>query len=156
MSLKQRVEEDIKTAMKARDELRLSTLRMIRADFLHQEKAVAKGTEFTDDKALARLSTLMKQRREAAESYRSGGREDLAQKEEAEAAIIEQYLPAQASEAEIAAAVEKAMAATGASTPQDAGKAMGKAMAELKALGKSVDGGAVNRAIREKLASKAS
>jgi uncharacterized protein YqeY len=133
--------------MKAREELRLSVLRMMKTAL--KLKQTESGRPLGDADALAVLRTLVKQRHESAEQFRKGGREALAEKEEAEIKTVEGYLPAAASEEEIDAAVTTAMVETGAATPKDLGRVMKAAMAKLA--GKSVDGKRVNEAVRAKL-----
>ena len=147
MSMVEKVEKDLVAALKAQDTLRLSVLRMMKAALMN--KKVEHGKEVTDQEALAVLRTLGKQRQESVEAFRKGGREDLASKEEAELKIVESYLPAAASEEEIAAAVEAAITETGASTAKDMGKAMKAAMAKLA--GKNADGKRVSEKVRARL-----
>ncbi|HZT68687.1 MAG TPA: GatB/YqeY domain-containing protein [Terriglobia bacterium] len=147
MTIAEKVEKDLVTAMKAREELRLSVLRMAKTAL--KNKQVELGKPLTDDQALAVLRTLVKQRRDSIEQFRKGGREDLATKEEAEAAILQSYLPAEATDEEIGAAVAAAIAETGASGPQDLGKVMKAAMAKLA--GKNADGKRVNQMVRARL-----
>ncbi len=131
------------TSMKAQDKDRLGAVRMIK-DAL-QKKAKDKRADLTDEDAIGVLMTLAKQRRESIEMFRSGGREDLAAKEEGELRLIESYLPAQMSEEEVAAEVKAAIAACGATTQKDMGKVMGILMPRLK--GKA-DGKVINNIVR--------
>jgi len=147
MSMVEKVEKDLVAALRAQDTLRLSVLRMMKAALMN--KKVEHGKEVSDQEALAVLRTLAKQRQESVEAFRKGAREDLASKEEAELKIVESYLPAAASEEEIDAAVEAAIAETGASTPKDMGKAMKAAMAKLA--GKNADGKRVSEKVRARL-----
>jgi uncharacterized protein YqeY len=147
MSIVERVEKDLVAALKAQEALKLSVLRMTKAALTN--KKVELGKALDDTEALAVLRTLIKQRHESAEAFRTGRRDDLADKEEAEIKIVEGYLPAAASEEEIDAAVAAALAETGASTSKDLGKAMKTAMAKLA--GKNVDGKRVNEKVRAKL-----
>lgn len=147
MTLAEQVEKDLVTAMKAREELRLSVLRMAKTALKNRQIEV--GKPLSDDQAIAVLRTLVKQRRDSVEQFRKGGREDLAAKEEAETVILQAYLPAEASDEDISAAVAAAIAETGASGPQDLGKAMKAAMAKLA--GKNADGKRVNQMVRAKL-----
>jgi uncharacterized protein YqeY len=147
MSIVERVEKDLVAALKAQEALKLSVLRMTKAALTN--KKVELGKALDDTEALAVLRTLIKQRHESAEAFRTGRRDDLADKEEAEIKIVEGYLPAAASEEEIDAAVAAALAETGASTSKDLGKAMKTAMAKLA--GKKVDGKRVNEKVRAKL-----
>ncbi|MBK6425483.1 MAG: GatB/YqeY domain-containing protein [Blastocatellia bacterium] len=143
-----RVENEIRDAMKARDAARLSALRMMKTALANKQIENREG--FTEADAVKALQTLAKQRRESADAFRAAGREGSAVKEEAELAVIEEYLPAAASEADIEAAVAEAIAETGATSARDIGKVMPAAMKRLA--GKTVDGKAVNAAVRAKLA----
>lgn len=147
MSIVEKVEKDLLAALKAQDTLRLSVLRMTKAALMN--KKVELGKAVGDPEALSVLRTLAKQRRESVEAFRKGGRDDLADKEEAEIKIVEAYLPAAASEEEIDAAVAAAIAETGASTAKDLGKAMKAAMAKLA--GKNADGKRVSERVRARL-----
>ena len=147
MTLAEQVEKDLVAAMKAREELRLSVLRMAKTAL--KNKQIEVGKPLSDDQAIAVLRTLLKQRRDSVEQFRKGGREDLATKEEAETEILQAYLPAEASDEDINAAVAAAIAETGAAGPQDLGKAMKAAMAKLA--GKNADGKRVNQMVRAKL-----
>ena len=147
MDIVQKVEQDLVAAMKGREELRLSVLRMMKSALKLKQVELTQPLE--DPEALAVLRTLVKQRHESAEQFRKGGREELASKEEAEIKIVEEYLPAAASDEEIEAAVMAAIADTGASTAKDLGKVMKAAMAKLA--GKNVEGKRVNEKARAKL-----
>lgn len=147
MTLVEQIEKEMVAAMKAREELKLSVLRMVKAAFMN--KKIELGKPLADAEATAVLRTLLKQRRDSVEAYRKGGREDLAAKEEAEIKILEVYLPAAASEEELDADVTAAIAETGAIGPKDIGKAMKAAMAKLA--GKNADGKRVNEKVRAKL-----
>lgn len=143
----QRVVHEITEAMKARQADRLSALRMMKTA-LHNRQ-IEDRDKFTDAEAIKTLQTLAKQRRESADAFRAGGREEMAIKEEAELAIIEQYLPASASADDIDAAVAAAIAESGATSARDIGKVMPLALGKLA--GRTVDGKAVNAAVRAKL-----
>ena len=147
MTIAEQVEKDLVTAMKAREELRLSVLRMAKTAL--KNKQVELGKPLSDDQAMAVLRTLVKQRRDSVEQFRKGGREDLATKEEAETEILQAYLPAEASEEEISAAIAAAITETGAAGPQDLGKVMKAAIQKLA--GKNADGKRVNQMVRAKL-----
>ncbi|MGD1905633.1 MAG: GatB/YqeY domain-containing protein [Leptolyngbyaceae cyanobacterium] len=151
MSLKDRISDDIKTAMKAKDKVRLETVRSIKKVILEKESTVrASGQEgLTETQELEILSQLAKQRKDSVTQYRKAGREDLAANEAAELDIIQEYLPAQLSEAEIVAAIDNWIVKTGASTPKDMGKVMGPVMKELKG---RADGGQVQALVKAKLA----
>jgi len=147
MSFETELTGAIGAAMKARDQTTLAALRMLKAALT--TRSVEKGRELDEPEALQVVHTLVKQRRESIEQFTKGGRPDLAAKEAAEIEVLERYLPPPATPAEIAAAVEQAIAATGAASVKDLGKVMKDAMARLA--GKSVDGRAVNEAARSRL-----
>jgi hypothetical protein len=147
MLIVEKIDKDLVAALKAQETLKLSVLRMVKAALMNKKVELGKAPD--DPEALAVLRTLAKQRRESVEAFRKGGRDDLADREEAEIKIVEAYLPAAASEEEIEAAVAAALAETGASTAKDMGKAMKAAMAKLA--GKNVDGKRVNEKVRAKL-----
>ena len=123
MSLQDRVQSDIAVAMRGGDGLRRDVLRMVTSAAYNVEKK--QGKPLTDDEYLAVLSREVKTRRESVEAFRAGGREDLAAKEEAEIAILGEYLPQALTEDEIVALVREGIAATGASSARDMGKVMG-------------------------------
>jgi uncharacterized protein YqeY len=123
VSLQDRVQTDIAVAMRGGDALRRDVLRMVASAAYNLEKR--EGRPLTDDEYLAVLSREVKTRRESVEAFRSGGRIDLAEKEEAEIAIIGEYLPAALTEDEIASLIQEGIAATGASSARDMGKVMG-------------------------------
>jgi uncharacterized protein len=147
MAIVNQVEKDMVAALKAKQELKLSVLRMMKAALMN--KKVELGRPVEDAEALAVLRTLVKQRHDSVEQFRKGGRKDLADKEEAEIKIIETYLPAAASEEEIDAAVAAAIDETGATSAKDLGKVMKAAMAKLA--GKNADGKRVNEKVRSRL-----
>jgi len=149
MTLLERIDADLKTAMKARDALRTSVLRMAKAAIRNREIDARASLE--DSEVVRVLQGLVKQREEAATQFRQGRREELAEKEEAEIELLRAYLPEQASEADLRAAVEAAVAATGASGPTDLGRVMKAALADLKTQGRPVDGKKLNQLVREKL-----
>jgi uncharacterized protein len=147
MALVEQIEKDLTAAMKAREELRLSVLRMAKSAL--KLKQVELNKPLDDAQATAVLRTLVKQRHDSVEQFRKGGREDLATKEEQEIKILETYLPAGASDEDIDAAVVAAITETGATTAKDIGKVMKAAMAKLA--GKNADGKRVNEKVRTKL-----
>jgi uncharacterized protein YqeY len=147
MGLTEQIGKDLTAAMKAREELRLSVLRMAKAAL--KNKQIELGKQLDDAEATAVLRTLVKQRHDSVEQFRKGGREDLATKEEQEIKILETYLPAAASDADIDAAIAAALAETGATTAKDMGKVMKAAMAGLA--GKNADGKRVSEKVRAKL-----
>ena len=136
-------------AMKAKDAARTSTLRMLKAAITNREKEG--GSEISAEDVLKLLRSQLKQRRDSVEQYQKGGRQDLADKEQAEIVIIEEYLPQGASAEEIAQAVAAAVAETGAASMKDMGAVMKAAMARLA--GKNADGKAVSEAVKAKLSS---
>src|SRR5690349_15265782 len=136
MSLLDQVNAAITAAMKSRDAVTLGTLRMLKTALTM--KGVEKGRDLDDAESLQVVGTLVKQRRDSIEQFGKGGRQDLVDKETAEIAVLEKYLPAAAGAEDIASAIEQAVAETGAAGPKDMGKVMKAAMAKLA--GKSVDG----------------
>ena len=136
MLLTEQIDQDLVNAMKQREELRLSVLRMVKSAL--KLKQVETGAAVSDEQAQAILRTLIKQRREAAEMFAQGGRGELAQKELDEIKIVESYLPAAASDAELEGAVAAAISETAATTPKDLGRVMKAAMTRL--VRKTVDG----------------
>ena len=144
MGLKERIGEDIKSAMKTKDELKLSALRMLKAAIGNAE--IAKKRDFVDEDIVSILQTAVKQRKDSAEQFRAGNRPELAEKETAEIKILEAYLPAQLGEQELKELIAKAVSETGAGGAKDIGKVMGRLMPLVK--GKA-DGGLVNRLVRE-------
>lgn len=130
-SLNQRVQADLKQAMKDRDEDRVRAIRMIRAAFIEASKEGA--GEVSEERALEALRRIRKQRVESAEQYRAGGRPELADAEEAEIRVIDGYLPKLADEAQTRAWVKEAIAASGATSRKEVGKVMGAVMKAHKA-----------------------
>jgi hypothetical protein len=116
-----------------------------------KNKEIDKKAPLDDAEAVKVLQGLVKQREDSVEQFRKGNRQELADKEQAEIAVLQGYLPAEASEADVAAAVERAVAETGAASAKDMGKVMKAAMAALQAMGKPVDGKKVNEAVRKRL-----
>jgi uncharacterized protein len=147
MTLVEQVNGDLMKAMKQQEQLKLSVLRMMKSAL--KLKEVEAGNTLGDEQARGVFRTLVKQRREAAELFRRGGRDELAEKELAEVAILESYLPAAATDAEMDAAVSAAISETGAATAQDVGKVMKSAMAKLS--GKTVDGKRLSEKVRGRL-----
>ena len=144
MSLEKTLGADIVTAMKAKDQTRLTALRMLKTALTN--KSIEKGRALEEAEELQVVSTLVKQRKDSIEQFTKGGRTDLADKEQAEIVVLNAYLPAAASDEEVAAAVAAAIAETGATSAKDIGKVMKAAMAALA--GKTVDGKKVNDAVR--------
>jgi uncharacterized protein YqeY len=150
MGLLDRVNADLVTATKAQDSLRMNTLRMAKAALKNRE--IDKHAPLDDAEAVRVLQQLVKQREDSAAQFRSAGRAELADKEAAEIAVLKAYLPQDVGDDEIRAAVEAAVAETGASSAKDMGKVMKAALAALQASGKAVDGKRVNEAVRARLA----
>jgi uncharacterized protein YqeY len=148
MTLTEQITRDIAEAMKAKDQARLSPLRMAKAALMNGE--VAKGRALEEAEALQVLASLLKQRRDSIEQFGAAGRQDLVDKETAEIGVLEKYAPPSASAAELEQAVTAAMAETGATTPKDMGRVMKAVVSALA--GKSVDGKAVNELVTKKLA----
>jgi uncharacterized protein YqeY len=147
MSLEQSLTADIVTAMRAKDQTRLTALRMLKTALTN--KSIEKGRALEAAEELQVVSMLVKQRRDSIEQFTAGGRKDLADKEQAEIVILDAYLPAAASAEEVSRAVEAAVTETGASSAKDMGKVMKAAMAALA--GKTVDGKKLNEAVRARL-----
>jgi len=152
MALTEQIQKDITTAMKARDEARLSTLRMVKSALKNRE--VEKMAPLDDKEAQQVLSTLIKQRKDSVEQFTKGGRQELADKEAAEIVLIESYLPKAAGEVEIAAGVKTVIAEMGSPTIKDMGTVMKNAMAKFAAEGMRVDGKIVSEAVKKELAGK--
>ena len=147
MQLTDKVNSHITAAMKAKDAPRLSTLRMMKAAMVN--KGVEKGRDLEDAEVLQVVSSLVKQRRDSVEQFSKAGRTDLAEKETAEIAVLEEYLPPAATAQEIDAAVTAAVTETAAASPKDIGKVMKVVMPKLA--GKNADGRAINELVRRKL-----
>ena len=147
MSLKERITGDMTAAMKAREAGRLSTLRMVKA--AAQNREIEKGGELTEEELTKVLQSLVKQRRDSVEQYEKAGRAELAEKERAEIAVIEEYLPRAASREEIERAVGEAVAETGASSLKEMGAVMKAALARLA--GRNADGRTVSEVVKAKL-----
>jgi hypothetical protein len=146
MSLSEQLNEAMKAAMKARDSLRLNAIRMIRTAIKNRE--IDERHELDDQAVIGVLSTLVKQRKESAQVYREGGRPELAEKEEQELAIIQEFLPAQLGELELRAIIEAAVSETGATSPKDMGKVM--KVVTGKTLGRA-DGRLVSELVKARL-----
>jgi uncharacterized protein len=147
MSLSERIQKDLVDTMRAKDELRLSVLRGIKAAIKHKE--VEKIRTLDDAESIQILQTLVKQRKESIEQFTKGNRPELADKETKELAILETYLPASASNTEMNGAIDKAIGETGANSMKQMGAVVKAAKAALE--GKSVDGKALSDLVRERL-----
>lgn len=148
MSLRERIETDLKTAMKARDTDTVGTLRMALAAIKTEAAAAGSGGQVPDQRVEELLTKEVKQRVESAEAYEAGGRDDLAAKERREVEILRSYLPEQMSDDELAAVVDEAIAEAGATGPGDMGQVMGAVMPKVKG---RADGKQVNAMVRERL-----
>jgi uncharacterized protein YqeY len=148
MSFLERIQNDLTEAMKAREELRLSVLRMVKSALKNKE--IEKIRPLDDAEAMQVLQTLVKQRRESVEQFSRGGRKDLADKEAQEIVILEKYLPAAAGDAEMSAAIEAAIAETGANSPKQMGAVVKAARTHLA--GKTIDGKVLSDRVRDRLA----
>lgn len=140
MNLFDRVSEDIKKAMLAREKVRLEALRGIKKEFLEAKTAKGAGGELSDETAVRILTKMVKQRKESAAIYSENNRAELAENELAEAKVIEEYLPAQLSDEELTANIKEIIARVGATSPKEMGKVMGVASKELagRAEGKAI------------------
>ncbi|MGI8543494.1 MAG: GatB/YqeY domain-containing protein [Aridibacter sp.] len=147
MSLKNKIIDDMKTAMRAKEKEKLSVLRMVKSLLMNQE--IEKGSELNDEDVIKSLNTLVKQRKDSAEQYENAGRTELAEKENSEISVIEDYLPQAATNEEIEQAVAEAVEETGANSMKDMGNVMKAALSKLS--DKTVDGKMVSEIVREKL-----
>jgi hypothetical protein len=148
MSLMEEVTAGIGAAMKSRDQTVLDALRMLKTALT--VKAVEKGRDLDETESLQVVNALVKQRRDSIEQFTKAGRQELADREAAQIGVLERYLPPAATPEDIDAAVQAAVAETGASSAKDMGRVMKAAMARLA--GKTADGKAVNEAVRRRLA----
>ncbi len=147
MTLMARISEDIVAAMRGKDQARLAPLRMAKAALMNRE--VEKGRALDEAEAQQVIASLIKQRRDSIEQFTSGGCQDLVDKERAEIAVLEAYLPPPVSREELEQAVEEAVRSTGASSPKDMGGVMKAVMAVLA--GRNADGKLVNELVRARL-----
>lgn len=147
MALIDKIGEDMKTAMRAKDQARLMPLRMAKAAMMNRE--VEKGRALDEAEAQQVVASLIKQRRDSAEQFRKGGREELAVREEAEIVTLEAYLPPPADAADIERAVDEAIQESGATSAKDLGKVMKAVMPKLA--GRGADGRTINDIVRRKL-----
>lgn len=146
--LKDRLQEEMKDALRSGDKIRLSALRLLHASVKNREVELRREVE--DEEFLEVVAREVKRRKEAAEAYERAGREDLLARELREEEVLEVYLPAQLTDADVASLIDEAVTATGASGPGDLGKVMAFMMGKAKG---RVDGGTVNRLVRERLGS---
>ena len=152
MSLVEQIQKDITAAMKAREEHRLSTLRMVKSALKNRE--IDKMAPLDDKESQAVLTTLIKQRKESVEQFTKGGRQEMADKEAAEIVLIESYLPKAAGDAEIVAGVKAVIAEMGSPTMKDMGTVMKNVMARFSGAGMRVDGKMVSETVKRELARK--
>ena len=148
MELSKQIVADLTASMKAQDAARTSTLRMVKAAMMNRQ--IEKGAELDDDEVQKLLRSLVKQRRDSIEQYEKANRQELADKEKAEIAVIERYIPAAASQEEIERVVTTVIAETGATSIRDMGKVMKAAQAALS--GKNADGKLISELVKAKLA----
>ena len=151
MGLRERLDADLKAAMKVKDELRLSVVRMLKSAVRYREVEGEKAVTLDEAGILQVVATEIKRRRDSVEQYRAGGREDLARKEEAEIAILQGYLPAQLSEAELRAKVDEVVARLGAKGPRDMGAVMKALLPEVQG---RAEGKLVSDLVKQRLAGK--
>jgi uncharacterized protein YqeY len=149
MSISEQIQKDIVEAMRGREELRLSTLRMVKAALKNKE--IDKRAPLDDKESHQILATLIKQRRDSIEQFQKGGRQELADKEAAEIVLIEAYLPKAIGEEEVTAAVKAVIAEMGSPTMKDMGTVMKNAMAKLQASGARVEGKMVSETVKKQL-----
>ena len=149
MTISERITQDITAAMKARDEHRLTTLRMVKSALKNKE--IDKRAPLDDQEAMAVLNTLIKQRKDSIEQFTKGGRKELADKEAAEIVMIEGYMPKAAGEEEVAAIVRTTISEMGAPTMKDMGAVMKNAMAKFAANSTRVDGKVVSDTVKRLL-----
>jgi uncharacterized protein YqeY len=142
-----RITADIANAMRGKEVIALSTLRMLKAALTNKE--VERGRDLDDAESLQVVTALVKQRRDAIEQFKAGGRQDLVDRETAEIGVLERYLPPAASDADIDAAIDAAVAETGATSAKDMGRVMKAVMARLA--GSSADGRKVSDAVKKRL-----
>lgn len=147
MSLKNKINEDLNSALKARENERVETLRSIRAEILKMDKS-GMNREMTEEEEIQLLSKQAKMRRESIEMFQSAGRQDLVDKEKSQLAIISEYLPEQMSAEEAEKIIIKILSGTGITSQKDFGRAMGEAMKELKG---KIDGKVIQDLLKSKL-----
>jgi uncharacterized protein YqeY len=151
MGLRERLDADLRAAMKEKDELKLSVVRMLKSAVKYREVEGQKAVTLDEAGILQVVATEIKRRRDSVEQYRAGGREDLARKEEAEIAILQGYLPAQLSEAELRAKVDEVVARVGAKGPRDMGAVMKALLPEVQG---RAEGKLVSDLVKQRLAGK--
>lgn len=152
MKLVDRVNQDLKEAMKAKDETRLAAIRALRGEILKQQKS-GSGSEVSDEQVIDMVKRQVKQRQDAIEMFKQGNREDLVAKEESQMTVLQEYLPQQLSDEELAALVDRAIADTGAESMKDMGGVMKTVQQLVKDSGKDADNRQVAGLVKTKLSS---
>jgi uncharacterized protein YqeY len=152
MTIAEKINKDITDAMRARDEHRLTTLRMMKTGIRNRE--IDKRSPVDDQETIQILSTMIKQRKDSIEQFTKGGRQELADKEAAEIKMIEDYMPKAAGEEEVTATVRATIVEMGTVTMKDMGTVMKNTMAKFQASGTRVDGKVVSEAVKRELAGK--
>ncbi len=147
-TLKERIQDDMKNAMRAKEKMRLATIRLILAAV--KQKEVDEQTSLDDEQVLGVLEKMVKQRRDSIKQYQNAGRQELADKEQEEIVILQEYLPEQMGSAELEAVVDEIIASSGASGPQDMGKVMGALKPRIQG---RADMGQASRLVKSKLSS---
>ena len=150
MSMLEKINEDMKCAMKEKKPDVVGTLRMVKAEVLKIQKS-GTNKDITDEDIITIITRMIKQRNEASEQFRKGGREELALKEEREIEILKAYLPEGLSEEDISAIVDAVISETGAASMKEMGKVMGAVMKKIKETGKLADGNLVKNIVQSKL-----
>jgi len=146
--LKSRIDQDIKEALKARNNLKLGVLRMLKSEIKYKE--IDKGSELSDDEVISVLSSSVKKRKESIEQFEKGGRDDLVSREKAELEVVREYMPEQLTEDELTRIIHQAIQETSAAGPSDLGKVMKSIMPQVK--GKA-DGKLINQLVTSQLES---
>lgn len=144
--MQDKIQQDLKSAQLSRDEVRTSTLRLLLSEI--NNSRIAKGADLEDSDIISVVQREVKKRKESVEAFRNGGREESAQKEEAEMKILQGYLPAQISTEELTKIVEDSITEVGATQPSDMGKVIGLVMGKV---GQSADGSTVSQIVKERL-----
>ena len=150
MSIQKEVEQNFISAFKAKEEIAISTLRMLKSSLINKmiEKRMAKDEVLPDEEAVSVIKSEIKKRQDSIEAYQQGGRADLVAKEQAEVEVLKKYLPQQLAEEEVKKIVQETIAEMGVSSPSDFGKVMGNVMSKVK--GQS-DGNVISRLVKEEL-----
>ncbi len=151
MSIIERVNEALKSAMRAKDSKRLDAIRALRGEIIKAQKSGA-DAEVTDDDVIKLAKMLIKQRRDAVEQFRAAGRDDLVQKDEGQITVLEEFLPEQMSEEALGQVIDEAIAEVGAESMKDMGKVMKAVMAKVSASGADADGKTTSAMVKSRLA----